>query len=176
MGKKGVDEKSVGKKEAWESPNRTDPMSHVAQCSQSVSPNISTHHQLITPFTPSKTHRAPTTCAIRQRMIYASSKLALRQRLDGIHTEVQATDASELAFESVFEQIAPKLATAVVKPPKSSAREVDFTKDESLVKEESPKAGLVEEVRKREEEMDEKLVEEVAGLKVKEGGEVVREE
>ncbi|KAJ3267500.1 cofilin [Borealophlyctis nickersoniae] len=61
---------------------------------------------------------APTTCGIRQRMIYASSKLALRQRLDGIHTEVQATDASELAFESVFEQIAPKLATAVVKPAK----------------------------------------------------------
>ncbi|KAJ3048480.1 hypothetical protein HK097_010499 [Rhizophlyctis rosea] len=135
----------------------------------SSSPKTFTHHR---PFPPP---RAPTTCAIRQRMIYASSKLALRQRLDGIHTEVQATDSSELAFESVFEQIAPKLATAVIKPPKvAGAGQVFLDKDESL-RDEAPKAALVEEVRKEEEKLDEKLVEEVAGLKVQ-GGEVVREE
>ncbi|TPX66857.1 hypothetical protein SpCBS45565_g04186 [Spizellomyces sp. 'palustris'] len=58
---------------------------------------------------------APTTAGIRSRMLYACSKRALRQRLDGIHTEVQATDPSELAFEAVFEQVAPKGAVPVAK-------------------------------------------------------------
>ncbi|KAJ3319825.1 cofilin [Boothiomyces sp. JEL0866] len=48
---------------------------------------------------------------IRSKMIYASSKKALRDRLDGIHQEVQCNDLDELAFESVFEVVAPKGAT-----------------------------------------------------------------
>ncbi|KAL2919578.1 hypothetical protein HK105_200490 [Polyrhizophydium stewartii] len=55
---------------------------------------------------------------IRSRMMYASSKGALRQRLDGIHSEVQCTDASELAFESLFEAAAPKGTTPVIKAAK----------------------------------------------------------
>ncbi|KAJ3410660.1 cofilin [Chytridiales sp. JEL 0842] len=61
---------------------------------------------------------APDTSKIRSRMLYASSKLAIRQRLDGIHAEIQCTDAAELAFESVFEKLAPKGAVPVVKAAK----------------------------------------------------------
>ncbi|KAJ3033315.1 cofilin [Rhizophlyctis rosea] len=93
---------------------------------------------------------APTTCGIRQRMIYASSKLALRQRLDGIHTEVQATDAAELAFESVFEQIAPKLATPVIKPPKSSGAAPSADVEE--VAEKVEKLDVKEEGEEKKEE------------------------
>lgn len=100
---------------------------------------------------PSRKHfRAPTTCGIRQRMIYASSKLALRQRLDGIHTEVQATDAAELAFESVFEQIAPKLATAVIKPPKSAGS--SSSADVEAVAEKVEKLDVKEEGEEKKEE------------------------
>ncbi|KAI9332429.1 hypothetical protein DFJ73DRAFT_630316, partial [Zopfochytrium polystomum] len=62
---------------------------------------------------------APDTAKIRSRMIYASSKLAIRQRLDGIHAEIQCTDPAELAHEAVFEKLAPKGATPVVRPPKA---------------------------------------------------------
>ncbi|KAJ1336221.1 hypothetical protein BSLG_007449 [Batrachochytrium salamandrivorans] len=54
---------------------------------------------------------------IRSRMIYASSKAALCQRLDGIHSEVQCTDASDIAFQSIFDTVAPKGAVPSVKPP-----------------------------------------------------------
>ncbi|KAJ3259694.1 cofilin [Boothiomyces macroporosus] len=60
----------------------------------------------------------PSEGKIRSKMIYASSKKALRDRnyvlivgLDGIHQEVQCNDLDELAFESVFEVVAPKGAT-----------------------------------------------------------------
>ncbi|KAJ3273975.1 cofilin [Terramyces sp. JEL0728] len=53
----------------------------------------------------------PSEGRIRSKMIYASSKKALRDRLDGIHQEVQCNDLDELAFESVFEVVAPKGAT-----------------------------------------------------------------
>ncbi|KAJ3195295.1 cofilin [Irineochytrium annulatum] len=62
---------------------------------------------------------APDTSKIRSRMLYASSKLAIRQRLDGIHTEIQCTDPAELAYESVFEKLAPKGAVPVHRPPKA---------------------------------------------------------
>ncbi|KAI8850838.1 hypothetical protein BC829DRAFT_374271 [Chytridium lagenaria] len=61
---------------------------------------------------------APDTSKIRSRMLYASSKLAIRQRLDGIHTEIQCTDSAELAYESVFEKLAPKGAVPLHKPPR----------------------------------------------------------
>ncbi|KAJ1567288.1 cofilin [Cladochytrium tenue] len=54
---------------------------------------------------------------IRSRMLYASSKLAIRQRLEGIYAEIQCTNPSELAYEAVFEKLAPKGATPVIRPP-----------------------------------------------------------
>ncbi|KAJ3131525.1 cofilin [Physocladia obscura] len=62
---------------------------------------------------------APDTAKIKSRMIYASSKQAIRQRLDGISTEIQCTDQSELAFEAVFQSLAPNGAKPLVKPPKA---------------------------------------------------------
>ncbi|ORY44827.1 actin depolymerizing protein [Rhizoclosmatium globosum] len=62
---------------------------------------------------------APDTAAIKSKMIYASSKQAIRQRLEGIHTEIQCTDASELAYESAFEKIAGKGAKPLLKAPKA---------------------------------------------------------
>ncbi|KAI9335146.1 hypothetical protein BDR26DRAFT_866249 [Obelidium mucronatum] len=62
---------------------------------------------------------APDTAPIKARMVYASSKQAIRQRLDGINVEIQCTEASELAHEVVFEKLAPKGAVPVVKAPKA---------------------------------------------------------
>eukprot|EP00842_Homolaphlyctis_polyrhiza_P000572 jgi/Hompol1/1515/HPOL_003951-RA len=59
----------------------------------------------------------PSEGKIRSRMLYASSMAAVRQRLNGFHSEVQCTDASEIAFESVFAEIAPKTATPIIKAP-----------------------------------------------------------
>ncbi|KAJ3072385.1 cofilin [Quaeritorhiza haematococci] len=58
---------------------------------------------------------APDTASIKSRMIYASSKISLRQKLDGIHSEVQCTDPAELDFDAMFKEIAPKGATPVFK-------------------------------------------------------------
>ncbi|KAI8614614.1 hypothetical protein BC830DRAFT_1050709, partial [Chytriomyces sp. MP71] len=39
---------------------------------------------------------APDTAKIKSRMLYASSKQAIRQRLNGINTEIQCTDPAEV--------------------------------------------------------------------------------
>ncbi|KAJ3358032.1 cofilin [Entophlyctis luteolus] len=62
---------------------------------------------------------APDTATIKSRMLYASSKQAIRQRLDGISTEIQCTDPSELAFEAVFQNLAPANAKPLIKAPKA---------------------------------------------------------
>lgn len=49
--------------------------------------------------------RAPDTSKVKQKMLYASSKDALRKKLVGIGTEIQATDASEIAYETVLEKV-----------------------------------------------------------------------
>jgi cofilin len=38
-------------------------------------------------------------------MIYASSKDGLRKRLDGIYTEIQCTDLSEVSYEAVLDKV-----------------------------------------------------------------------
>lgn len=38
-------------------------------------------------------------------MLYASSKDALRKKLAGVATEIQATDPSEIAFDAVLERV-----------------------------------------------------------------------
>ena len=47
----------------------------------------------------------PDTSRVRQKMIYASSKEALRKRLVGVATEIQATDASEVSREFVLDRV-----------------------------------------------------------------------
>ena len=41
-------------------------------------------------------------------MVYASSKDALRRALTGIATEIQGTDFSEVAFETVLDKVKGK--------------------------------------------------------------------
>ena len=48
---------------------------------------------------------APEVSKIKQKMLYASSKDALRRKLQGISCEVQATDNSELAHDAVLERV-----------------------------------------------------------------------
>lgn len=48
--------------------------------------------------------RIPDTSKVRQKMLYASSKDALRRQLVGIAIEVQGTDASEVCYEVVLEK------------------------------------------------------------------------
>lgn len=38
-------------------------------------------------------------------MLYASSKDALRKKLVGVGTEIQATDSSEISHETVLEKV-----------------------------------------------------------------------
>ncbi|TFK73646.1 hypothetical protein BDN72DRAFT_168538 [Pluteus cervinus] len=48
---------------------------------------------------------APDTAGVRQKMVSASSKDALRRTLDGIGAEVQGTDPSEVAYETILEKV-----------------------------------------------------------------------
>ncbi|MEV6734125.1 MULTISPECIES: actin depolymerization factor/cofilin-like domain-containing protein [unclassified Streptomyces] len=47
---------------------------------------------------------APDTAKIKQKMVFASSKEALRKALVGIAVEIQGTEYSEVAFESVLDK------------------------------------------------------------------------
>ena len=49
--------------------------------------------------------RSPDTAKIKQKMVYASSKDAIRKKLNGIGVEVQGTDHSEISFESVVDKV-----------------------------------------------------------------------
>lgn len=48
---------------------------------------------------------SPDDAPVRSKMVYASSKDALRRSLNGIGTEVQATDFSEVAYETILEKV-----------------------------------------------------------------------
>ena len=48
---------------------------------------------------------APDTAKIRSKMVYAASKEAIKKRLVGISTEVQATDSSEVDRSAVLERV-----------------------------------------------------------------------
>lgn len=45
-------------------------------------------------------HRSPDDAKIKQKMLFASSRDALRRSLVGIATEIQGTDFSEVAHEN----------------------------------------------------------------------------
>lgn len=48
---------------------------------------------------------SPDTAPVRSKMVYASSKDALRRALNGVSTDVQGTDFSEVAYEAVLERV-----------------------------------------------------------------------
>jgi cofilin len=48
---------------------------------------------------------SPSASRVKAKMMYASSKDALRKRLDGIAVEVQATDADEASYDSVLDKV-----------------------------------------------------------------------
>ncbi|VEU24104.1 DEKNAAC105315 [Brettanomyces naardenensis] len=48
---------------------------------------------------------SPDTASIRAKMVYASSKDALRRALNGVSTDIQGTDFSEVAYDSVLERV-----------------------------------------------------------------------
>ena len=50
-------------------------------------------------------HRSPETSKIRSKMLYASSKDAIRKKLVGISNEIQGTDFSEVAFQTVLDTL-----------------------------------------------------------------------
>ncbi|KAF8895650.1 cofilin [Infundibulicybe gibba] len=47
---------------------------------------------------------SPDVAKIKQKMIFASSRDALRRALVGISVEIQATDSSEVSYESVLDK------------------------------------------------------------------------
>lgn len=48
---------------------------------------------------------SPDTAPVRSKMVYASSKDALRRALNGVAADIQGTDFSEVAYESVLERV-----------------------------------------------------------------------
>lgn len=48
---------------------------------------------------------SPDTAPVRSKMVYASSKDALRRALNGVASEIQGTDFSEVAYETVLDKI-----------------------------------------------------------------------
>lgn len=50
-------------------------------------------------------NRSPDTAKVKQKMLYAASKDALRKKLDGIYTEIQCTDLSEVSYETVLDKV-----------------------------------------------------------------------
>lgn len=54
--------------------------------------------------------RAPETAKIKPKMLYASSKDALRKKLVGIATEIQGTDLSEIAHDVVLDKVSKSVS------------------------------------------------------------------
>jgi len=54
---------------------------------------------------------SPDNAPVRNKMLCASSKDALRRSLTGVASEIQGTDYSEIAFEVVLERFAGKQTT-----------------------------------------------------------------
>jgi len=48
---------------------------------------------------------SPDDAPVRAKMIYSSSKDSLRRALQGVATEIQGTDFSEVSYESVLEKV-----------------------------------------------------------------------
>ncbi|CCE63502.1 hypothetical protein TPHA_0F00150 [Tetrapisispora phaffii CBS 4417] len=48
---------------------------------------------------------SPDTAPVRSKMVYASSKDALRRSLNGVAADIQGTDFSEVAYETVLDRV-----------------------------------------------------------------------
>ncbi|KAJ3061808.1 cofilin, partial [Quaeritorhiza haematococci] len=48
---------------------------------------------------------APDTAKVKAKMLYAASKEAIRKKLDGIYTELQCTDLSEVSHDSIMDKV-----------------------------------------------------------------------
>ena len=48
---------------------------------------------------------SPDTASVRPKMVYASSKDALKRALNGVAIEIQGTDFSEVSYEAVLEKV-----------------------------------------------------------------------
>jgi len=48
---------------------------------------------------------SPDEASVKEKMIYSSSKDALRRALTGIASEIQGTDSSEVAYETVLDKV-----------------------------------------------------------------------
>lgn len=48
---------------------------------------------------------SPDTAPVRSKMVYASSKDALRRALNGVSADIQGTDFSEVSYENVLETV-----------------------------------------------------------------------
>ncbi|XP_035828936.1 cofilin [Aplysia californica] len=60
---------------------------------------------------PLKTHRpsrSPDRATIKQKMLYTTSKKALRNKMRGIHAEIQCTDDTDLTMANILERICSK--------------------------------------------------------------------
>ncbi|KAM9898674.1 hypothetical protein OXX79_006178 [Metschnikowia pulcherrima] len=51
---------------------------------------------------------SPDTAPVRSKMVYASSKDALRRAMDGTAADIQGTDFSGVAYDSVLERVGRK--------------------------------------------------------------------
>ena len=47
----------------------------------------------------------PDSAKIKDKMLYASSKDALRKKLVGVHLEVQATDMDEVEYDEIYQKV-----------------------------------------------------------------------
>lgn len=54
--------------------------------------------------------RSPDSAKIKPKMLYASSKDALRKKLVGVASEIQCTDLSEIAYDTVLEKVAKQVS------------------------------------------------------------------
>lgn len=66
-----------------------------------VTKSFSTHgRSYILDKSPLTSYRAPDNSKVKQKMMYASSKDALRAKLQGIAFDIQCTDESERAYDT----------------------------------------------------------------------------
>ena len=63
------------------------------------------------PYTHHTHNRSPDTSKIKSKMVYAASKDALRKKLVGVATEIQATDFSEVSYDVVLEKVSKSVST-----------------------------------------------------------------
>ena len=50
-------------------------------------------------------YRSPDTAKVKSKMLYASSKDAIRKKLVGIANEIQATDSAEVSYDTVLDRV-----------------------------------------------------------------------